>query len=126
MVNNFGFEWVRDWLILDTLPNFQTRITEGLDDGRFTKEEAVGCLEAIRRFCNEKYGEKCKLENIEIDAIGDAERGKNWLKAMIILDIIPGLQMWIDADLNTGKMSKDEAESCREEVKKLEKMFLEE
>ena len=78
MENNFGFEWVRDWLILDTLPNFQTRITEGLDDGRFTKEEAVGCLEAIRRFCNEKYGEKCELENIVIDAVGDSECGGKW------------------------------------------------
>ena len=126
MENNFGFEWVRDRLISDTLPNFQTRITEGLDDGRFTKEEAVGCLEAIRRFCNEKYGEKCKLENIEIDAVGDAECGKNWLEATMILDIIPGLKMWIGADLHNGKISKDEAESCREEVRKIEKMFLEE
>lgn len=41
MENNFGFEWVRDRLISDTLPNFQIRITEYLDDGRFTKEEAA-------------------------------------------------------------------------------------
>lgn len=120
MENNFGYIWVRDRLVLDIFPKFQKRIDEGLDDGIFTKEEAVGCLEAIRRFCDENYGEKCKIEDIEIDAIGDTECGKNWIKAIIILDIFPSLRMWIDADLNTRKLSKKEAESCREEVRQLE------
>jgi len=56
----------------------------------------------------------------------DEDFGKSWLKGHMILDTIPGLQMMIDAMLNTKKLSVDEAASCREAICKYREKLLNE
>lgn len=45
--------------------------------------------------------------------------GDEWLESRMMLDLIPGLQIDIDAKLNRGNLSVDEAESCRAAIRNL-------
>ena len=45
--------------------------------------------------------------------------GDEWLDSRMKLDIIPGLQMTVDAKLNAGDLSQEESDSCRSAIRKL-------
>jgi len=50
--------------------------------------------------------------------------GYMWLKSRMELDLIPGLQMWVDSKLNDGSISEEQANSCRNAINQMkEKAF---